>query len=147
MAIDKLKWHAGAEKFPAALPAKNGATHMGMFLDWAFARGLTNNQRLREFSRIGAWLVRHRRISGRAFILWFCDGVFDSPEHLNNQGHAFAESYYDRYMEDFGNLFAREYPTPYHVPYTEANRSRVFGLLDQRLADWKNDSTCSSCDA
>jgi hypothetical protein len=138
MAIDKLKWHAGANNFPAGLPARNGATHMGMFLDWAMSRGLTNNQRLRELSRVGAWLLRHHRISGRAFILWFSDGVLDSLEHLNDEGHAFAESHYDRYVEEFGNVFAREYSTSYHVPYTQANRSRVFALLDERLSAWRS---------
>jgi hypothetical protein len=132
MAIDKVKWHAGAEGFPSDLPTRCGATHMGMFVDWARARGLLNEQ-LHRFSPIGARLLRCGMISGRAFILWFCDGAFSSGDHLNSIGDAFAESYYEQFLTDFEALF----PEGYRVGYSRRHRARMARLLDERFGAWQ----------
>jgi hypothetical protein len=135
MAFDKFDYHSGAADFPSGVAAKNGGTHIGMFIDWARNRGLLNEQ-LHMFSPIGAWLLRHGLISGRTFVALFCDWSFSSGDHLNGDGHAFAEAYYDRYLEDFQSLFGDRYKTTYHVPYTRSNRRRVAELLDRRYSAW-----------
>ena len=135
MATDKFDYHSGAADFPSGVSAKNGGTHIGMFIDWARKRGLLNEQ-LHMFSPIGAWLLRHGLISGRTFAAMFCDWSFSSGDHLNRAGHAFAEAYYGRYLEDYQSLFADRYETIYHVPYSCSNRKRVATLLDQKYSDW-----------
>jgi hypothetical protein len=135
MAFDKFDYHSGAADFPSGISAKNGGTHIGMFIDWARKRRLLNEQ-LSMYSPIGAWLLRHGIVSGRTFAALFCDGSFSSGDHLNEAGHAFAEAYYDRYLEDYHSLFADHSKTIYEVPYSRSNRREVAELLDQRYSAW-----------
>jgi hypothetical protein len=67
----------------------------------------------------------HRWITGRTFLIWICDGTFDSRELLNPEGHAFAEDYYDHYLSDFSELFAAEYANPYLVRNSRRSARRA----------------------
>ncbi|MGB7158514.1 MAG: hypothetical protein WBD40_10645 [Tepidisphaeraceae bacterium] len=136
MAVDKLEWHASADDFPITVTRKSGATHIGMFVDWALSRSLMSEQ-ISRFSPLRARLFRCGIISGRTFIAWFCDGAFSSGNHLNTEGHDFTEAYYDRYLADYEAIFAGEYATIYHVAYSQTNRRAVANLLDDRLAAWQ----------
>jgi hypothetical protein len=135
MAFDKFEYHFSAADFPPGVPARNGGTHIGMFIDWARECALPSEQ-LHVFSPIGAWLLRHRMISGRTFASVFCDRSFSSGDHLNGAGHAFADAYYDRYLEDYRALFDDRYKKIYHVPYTRLNRRRISELLDRKYSAW-----------
>jgi len=134
MASDKFDYHSGARDFPRGVPRKNGGTHIGMFLDWARARGLLNED---LHSPIGSWLFRHGVISGRTFASAFGDRSFQSGDDLNDTGDAFANAYYDEYLQDYDSLFADQYETIYHVAYSRQNCKRVADLLDQRYATWR----------
>ncbi|HEX8911041.1 MAG TPA: hypothetical protein VF796_01690 [Humisphaera sp.] len=137
MAYDKAKFHYDG-KFPADLPPENGATHIGMFLAWAAQRGLTEDAFLDE-EGIDVGAVRARRMTGRDLLVTALDGVL-SEDDLNDEGNAFAESYYlpGTYGEDYDNLFKGSHPTRCHVEDDWANFDRVARMIDARYAAWKS---------
>jgi len=150
MAYDRIDWHSGGE-FPAGLPDNNGGTHIGMFLAWAFCRGMAGEFHREESAEMIKRLLR-REITGLDFLIEACDEKF-WDEDLNDQGNAFAADYYNKsafathhgsYLADYRDVFNRyaaehgfEYPTVYHVENSWENFDRLKPMLDQRFDEWQ----------
>lgn len=89
------------------LPQKMGATHIGMFMAWAILNDLAAKS---DDSEYAVWLerVRQRKITGRDFLLQWCDGKLCS-EDLNEAGNAFAKAFYEEsYMGYYCQTFNLE---------------------------------------
>lgn len=142
MAYDRADWHYGGD-FPAGLPPANGATHIGMFLAWAIASALEGERhRLRAPSALEA--VRARRMTGRAFVIAYCDAQF-TAEDLSEEGNAFTAAYYGgddpqagSYLADYEEALGRDLPSLYHVADTWENYDRIAPLVARRYLRWKN---------
>lgn len=135
MTFDRAGWHSGGD-FPEELPPENGGTHIGMYLGWAFKRGLTGQMHL-DHEPAAVEKVRSGKMSGRDFLFDYCDEKFTS-ESLNEEGVAFTESYYDeRYLDDYCGCFTDE-ESVYHVENSPENQARMEAVLDARLAAWRN---------
>ncbi len=151
MAYDRMDWHSGGD-YPADLPEENGGNHIGMFLAWAFGRGMAGEDH-REESAALLKRLNQRLITGLDFLMEACDGKF-WEEDLNEQGNAFVIDYYDAdsafaaqygsYLTDYCEVFNRyadergtEYPSMYHVENTWDNFDRLKPVLDERFAQWQ----------
>jgi hypothetical protein len=152
MAYDRIDWHYGGE-YPDDLPKKNGGTHIGMFLAWAFDRGMVGENHRDDSSKELEQLTR-REITGLDFFIKVCDGKFWESD-LDERGNAFAIDYYfdtdsafaqqyGSYLEDYCNVFNQyaaehgfEYPSVYHVENTWENFERLKPVLDERFAQWQ----------
>jgi hypothetical protein len=53
---------------------------------------------------------------------------------LTDEGRAFSDAYYGRYLEDFGAVFAD--PGPYAVEPDDDTFARIARVIDQRYAEW-----------
>lgn len=135
MSYDRADWHYGGN-FPEELPAEAGATHIGMFLAWAIMRGMEGKFHQEECTESLAQ-VRARQMDGREYLIQECDEKFTS-EDLNEEGNAFVEMYYEKYMTDYEAIFGKEYPTLYHVENNWKNFDRMAKILDQRFIEWHN---------
>ena len=136
MAYDKAKFHYDGD-FPKDLAPENGGTHIGMFLAWAIHRGLASEELIEDAAgEIDA--VRDRRKTGRELLFTYLDqGI--GEDDLNDEGNAFAESYYasNTFLKDYEKLFTNRYPTCYHVEDTWENFDLVADMIDKRYAKWK----------
>lgn len=149
MAIDRMDWHYGGN-YPADLPQENAGTHIGMFIQWAFAQGLASEFHRQE-NADGLNALLHRENYGRDFLIEYCDEKFTNEE-LNEIGNDFAAAYYDddtpfavaygSYLDDYIKLFekdahGRPYASTYHVENTQENYARLKPLLNQRYQEWQ----------
>lgn len=104
MKYDDASWHCAGD-FPKDLPEAAGATHTGMFLAWALLSGLAGSLHL-EDSRNELERLKARQITPGQFFLHKCRGKF-TDQDLNEQGTAFASSYFDfkhgSYIKDYEN--------------------------------------------
>jgi hypothetical protein len=116
---DDASWHYGGD-FPAELPPENGATHIGFFVSWCIDNDLISAFQLEEAGE-DVQRVKNREITGRDFLLQYCDGKF-TDEDLNNLGNAFAQDYYESETE-----FAKQYGS-YLSNYNTAIE-KVFTML------------------
>ena len=134
---DDASWHYGGD-FPKDLPSEAGATHIAMFLVWAFEAGLSGDLHTKEFPE-DLVLLRERNLSPAAFFLQACDGKMVS-EDFNDEGNAFATAYYaplKLYVTDYEEILARGLSSLYHVEDTWANFDRFKIRIDQRFGEWK----------
>ncbi|MGO9483683.1 MAG: hypothetical protein ACLPX9_03725 [Rhodomicrobium sp.] len=137
MKYDDGSWHSGGD-FPDDLPPEAGATHIGMFVGWAILAGLSGDLLIVEFPG-DVQKLRDRSVTPGAFFLASCDGKF-TDEDLNEEGNAFAASYYEPqkgYLADYEATFGKNLPTLYHVADTWENFDRIAALLDNRLMAWR----------
>src|SRR5262249_33118794 len=93
MSYDRAEWHYGGN-YPKELPPENGGTHIGMFLAWAIVNGLEGDLHKQESAQ-ALEAVRRREMTGRQFLFDQCDEKF-TDEDLNDEGNAFAATYYSR---------------------------------------------------
>lgn len=141
MTLDRMDWHYGGD-YPEDLPQENSATHIGMFLAWAFNNGLVGELHL-EDSEDELEQLKKREITGSEFIIQMCDEkLWD--EDFNEVGAEFAIDYYNEsefpanYLDDYSALFDDEsLLTLYHLPNTWENFDRLKPILDQRFEEWK----------
>jgi hypothetical protein len=137
--IDRADWHYGADNFPEDLPEENGATHMGWFVRWAIGRRLFVKEDDTLDEMIEA--VRAGTISGRVFVMDQLDGKL-WPRDLSEEGLAFAESQYDEYLGDVGNLAVTlDLDSPYHFEDNEENYRKMAAVLDERWAQHAADTS------
>lgn len=136
MAYDKAKFHYDGD-FPKDLAPENGGTHIGMFLAWAIHRGLVSEE-LEEDAAGDVESIRERKLTGRA-LLWNHLDQGLCEDDLSDEGNAFAESYYvsNTYLKEYEKLFAKRYPTCYHVEDTWENFDLVATMIDKRYKKWK----------
>lgn len=103
-----------------------------MFLSWAIGSGLVGEHHLVD-SREGLDFLAKRQIGPAQFLL---DYGKLTDEDLNQEGNAFAASYYDStYLADCEGVFGNEVETLYHVAPTWENFARLKPVLDRRLAE------------
>lgn len=127
--------------FPADLPDEAGATHIGMFVAWAWLTGLANPDIISDIPETLDALNRRTLTPGRLF-LSSCDGKF-IDEDLSVEGNAFATDYFNspgKYVDDYTELLANELPSAYHVPDTWDSYDRLKPRLDQRFREWSEKS-------
>ena len=134
--VDDVKWHLGGDSEGAT--RENAATHIGMFLAWAIARGLASP---RHYDRRSVWV---RRLAAKAvtpgrYFLRTCGGPLGRSE-FSPDGWRFAKATYDDYLDDFGCMFADPAsPTsPYDVPDAWEVYEEIAEELDAYLGDWKS---------
>jgi hypothetical protein len=136
--FDDASWHYGGD-FPDELPQEAGATHIGMFVAWCLLNGLAGEVYTTELASAFEKL-RSRASTPGAWFLHVCDGKF-TDEDLNDDGAAFAESYYDgdtpQYLEDYDNTLGSELESLYHVPDTWASYDALAPILAPRFKEWK----------
>lgn len=135
MVIDKAKWHYGGD-FPTELPPENGATHIGMFLAWIINNNL-QGEFFDEEMADGLVALRNRKITGREFLIDYCDEVM-MGEEFSEEGIAFSEEYYDSdYISDYEEILVKNLPTTYHVEDTWENYDLIASAINKRFETWK----------
>jgi hypothetical protein len=136
VAYDKADWHYGGD-YPEGIPPENGGTHIGMFLAWAFHRGLAGELLVNEAGE-ELEAVIFRRKTGRSFLFEVCDEKFWEDD-LSPEGNAFAQAYYetDIYIQDYQRAVGAGLPSLYHVEDTWENFERVCKVVDERHLRWK----------
>ena len=143
MAYDNWDWHAGGE-FPEDLAPEAGATHIGMFVAWAYSAGLIGEFHLEE-SAEGLEELKNRTASPGQWLLTWCDGKF-WDEDLSEEGNEFARHYYQGdaqpdYITDYDatlGVGAGGPETSYHVPDTWETFDVLKPVLDKRLDEWRS---------
>lgn len=148
---DDASWHYGGD-YPEDLPAKCGATHIGMFLAWCIIRDLISEE-LKEEASEQIELVKNGRWTGGVFLMNSCDGKLIDAD-LNKLGNAFAKDYYldDKdfgqqyavFIDDYLDVFDQkaeargmEYTTLYHVEDSQENFNLIKVVIDRRFEEWK----------
>ncbi|GAA5511268.1 hypothetical protein [Novipirellula caenicola] len=137
MKYDDASWHYGGN-FPKDLPAEAGATHIGMFVAWAWMTGLAGEDVIDEMPDAVAALNERSITPGKSFFD-SCDGKFVDDD-LNAEGNAFAVEYFDfktgQYLNDYDELLTGDLPSVYHVPDTWESFDRLRPRLDERYREW-----------
>jgi hypothetical protein len=133
--FDDTSWHTGADDFPEDVPEENGATHIGMFLTWAIDRGLFADP---DVPQEAVEAVRSRAMSGRDFLLNYCDGKLYS-DLFNKEGATFAAKHYGGFLEDFQRLLCRDLRSDYVVDYSDVNCRTMAAALDERWARYQQE--------
>jgi hypothetical protein len=138
MKYDDASWHYGGD-FPADLPDEASGTHTGMFVAWAMLSGLGGDIHTVECPEDLVEL-KARTITPGAFFLKICDGKF-TDEDLNEEGNAFAQSYFkfegDGFLSDYTNAMPDSLPSLYHVADSWDTFEMLKPLFDRRLAKWR----------
>ena len=138
MKYEDVSWHSGGD-FPQEMPAEAAATHTGMFVAWALLSGLAGEIHLEDLEE-DLSALKSRAITPGAYFFQVCDGKF-TDEDLNDEGNAFAESYFDpgkgKYLSDYGKVLGRDLPGLDHVEDTWANYDRLAPILARRFNNWK----------
>jgi hypothetical protein len=134
--IDRADWHYGGQ-FPPHLPQENGGTHIGMYIAWILNSGLASKQLLGFIADRKA-AFDNRAVTGRDLLFEKLDEKF-FPSLLTKEGKAFTNSYYesDTYIQDYAELLAAGFETPYEVADTWENYDRLAPRLDERLRQWR----------
>lgn len=137
MKYDDAAWHYGGD-FPKELPKEAGATHIGMFVAWAFLSGLTGSVHLEDIPE-ELQRLRTRQVTPGRFFMRVCDGKF-TDEDLDDRGNAFASHYLNHqhggYLQDYEATLGGDAPTLYHVADTWDNFDRLKPVLDRRFSEW-----------
>ena len=137
MKYDDASWHYGGN-FPTDLPAEAGATHIGMFVAWAWLTGLAGEDVMDDMPETVTALNERTTTPGKSFFD-NCDGKFVDDD-LNAVGNAFAVEYFDfkngQYLNDYDELLTGDLPTVYHVPDTWESFDRLRPRLDERYREW-----------
>jgi hypothetical protein len=131
--LDKMKWHAEGEAFPAGLPREHAATHMGMFLAWAIANHLAGDKHAAENPLVRR--LQERALTPGEYFRQVC-GEWLQDVDFNTRGEAFADALYDEYLYEYGYLFACDLDSLYHAPDDWETYDLVRETLDWLLDKW-----------
>jgi hypothetical protein len=135
MSIDRADWHYDGD-FPTDLPIENGATHIGMYLTWIIKNNL-QSEFLDEEMPEAINDLRKRKISGRDFLLDYCDEKF-TEEELSEEGLAFTEDYYSEdYISDYEATLADGLASIYYVENSWENYDKIAPAISKRFNEWK----------
>lgn len=135
--IDRIDWHQ-TEDFPKNVPLENGGTHIGMYLNWIIENNLIGEIHLTE-STNALEDVKARKITGRDFLIEYCDGKF-WEEDLNEIGLEFTKDYYltDKYFTDYADTLDSNEDSVYEYKNSWDNYGKLKIVIDNRFKDWKN---------
>jgi hypothetical protein len=134
---DDADWHYGSDDYPPDLAVRHACTHIGMFIVWAYDAGLLRLEDAR--ATVGRkWFEELRRDAGSFGEMTenFFDGKL-SAEDLTDEGWAFADWYYDRYLREFTDFLPEDAASPYLLPDNIDNFRKISALLDKRLAEFR----------
>ncbi len=149
---DDASWHYEGD-FPAELPPKNGAIHIGMFLSWCIDNNLLAEKCIKEFEK-EVNQVRDNLLTGTEFLIQVLDEKLIQDD-LNETGNNFAKSYYlddshfaqtyASYLDDYADTFDEwaeqqdlQYESLYHVEDKPDNYAIIKSVIDQRYQQWLN---------
>ncbi|WP_296149662.1 hypothetical protein [uncultured Flavobacterium sp.] len=149
--FDDASWHYGG-KFPKELPNKNGATHIGMFLNWCIGNNLISKELIDE-AKDEIEQIKCQKLTGAEFLIDVCDEKLVTDD-LNETGNEFALDYYDddtefgkkfnSYTDDYSEVFNKkaeqngfEYESFYHVEDSFDNYNLLKNIIDKRFEEWK----------
>jgi hypothetical protein len=143
--IDRADWHYGGD-YPKELPIENGGTHIGMYINWIIDCGLIGELHL-EDSKQGIQDVKSRKITGRDFLIDYCDEKFWEDD-LNKEGLEFTKYYYQNpsnpedaygeYIDDYQRILGTEFNSLYEVPNTLENYVKIAKQINAIYDRWKN---------
>ncbi len=126
--------------FSADLPREAALTHIGFYLGWAIARGMTS--RMLEVDHAGDLAAfRDRKLTGPQLIGRL--GGLLRTSQFNDELGQFSIRYYTRagrFITDYVHTFAKpigEARSMYVVPDTWENQDHLSALLDQRFRAWQ----------
>lgn len=131
---DDAAWHYSGD-FPKELPQKAGATHIGMFVAWAYLSGLYSEDFASDVEPL-----KSRKMTPGQFIIEQFDEVFLS-EMLNDEGNRFTAAYFvpedSNFLKDYGATLEGNLPSLYHVKDTWENFDKIKLVFDRRLAEFR----------
>ncbi|WP_157634331.1 DUF7832 domain-containing protein [Variovorax sp. Root318D1] len=139
MSIDDASWHSSGKGFPADLPAKHGATHIGMFIAWAAFNNLLSKTVEDVFS---AELIelRHKQITPGAFVWRAMEGKL-SEFDLSSDGLEFCCNYYKNgsvsFLSDYENLARKSGVSDYCLPDDWSTYQAIADIVDLRYLAWQ----------
>lgn len=141
---DDASWHYLGD-FPKKLPKINGATHIGIFLEWCIQNDLMSEEQIEDFHD-DILKVKENKMSGVEYLINNCDEIF-SDNDLNEVGNNFAKDYYESgtefsnaysdYQSDYCQVFDNDKSeTIYHIKNTPENRLLMKNTIDKRFVEW-----------
>lgn len=148
---DDASWHYGGD-FPDDLPEENGATHIGMFLNWCIDNDLLSEEQI-EDSEDEIESVKNRKMTGAEFLIEICDEKFTDYD-LNDIGNEFATDYYEdgtkfskkykNYFGDYAEIFDikvinnnLDQDSLYRIENSWTNYDLIKSRIDKRFSEWK----------
>lgn len=134
---DDADWHYGADDYPSDLATRHACTHIGMFIVWAHGAGLLQLED--DPAIVGPkWFDELRR--GEGSFGEMTESLFDGKllaEDLTDEGGAFADWYYDRYLVEFTDFLPEDAANPYLLADNADSFRKISTLLDKRLAEFR----------
>src|SRR5689334_5222594 len=131
---DDADFHYGSGEFEEKdLPDLNGGTHIGFFLAWLLLNRMESDT-LREYAGAAIEQVRARQMTGREFLFEHTDQKLMAPD-INEQGNAFARSYYNRYLVDYEKLWTPKGVGRYEVEDTWANYDLTAAMIQKQFLE------------
>ena len=128
------------KNFSADLPPEAALTHMGFYLGWVVARGMTS-QRMEAEHAADLMAFRDRLLTGPQLI-GRLGGLLHASQ-FNEEARQFTLRYYTRagrFITDYVHAFTKPI-TParsmYVVADTWENQDHLSALLDQRFSAWQ----------
>lgn len=125
------------DNFPEDLPYENGATHIGIYFAWIIKNGLIG-ERHRHSAAIEIQFVREELITGREFLIRFCDEKLCEVD-LNSIGNEFTRDYYqsELFLQDYEATLGNNLETLYHVSDSWENYHKLAPIIDKQFEQWK----------
>lgn len=134
--LDDMNWHLDGDEFRSDLPEENAATHIGFFVAWAINNELWGTS-LHPDETLAIQRLRDRAISGRTFLIEYCDGKLFSGM-LNKEGSSFALKYYPHtYDRDYREALIVDSESEYLVEDSWDNYDLIAMVIDQRYGSHK----------
>lgn len=114
------------------------ATHIGMYVTWLIEQSLFGD----NADAVAVGRVKSRHMTGAEFVEEHCDGKL-LDEDLSEDGLAFTEWYYERYLDDYCRHFRLDGSADAlaNVANTWDNYERLKPLLDGALAKWRREAS------
>jgi len=134
---DDADWHYGSDDYQKDWDTRLACTHIGMFIAWAYFNGLMNLQDMHA-EHAKEWFERRRR--GEGSFGEMTEDIFDEKligDDLTDEGRAFADWYYERYLAEFTDFLPADAPSPYHLADNSDTFQKIAALLDARLAEFR----------
>jgi len=136
LVYDSIDWHTAADGFPSEVPWENGGTHIAMFLAWYMSKDLLSAAFSSQHSSDIA-KIKNRELKPRSFLIEHCNKEISS-DFFSEEGNAFAEHYYKKYLVDYAGILGRHAPSIYHAPDSWKVYDLVQPSIEQRFKDWKS---------
>lgn len=135
---DKAKYHLDSV-LKLELPEEQAAVHTAFFLGWLMDNDLCSEEFIEDSHTQIKEYKQRKRTALELYARWDYCLVDDM---LNDDGNAFAQSYFDfstgKYIDDYAALLARKVRSEFHVPYTWKNQKKIGHQISKRYVQWKH---------